>query len=345
MNKIKLSDIHEFVLENAKCNFHCAYCHSGYTENDNGHLCKPIIFNKQWFDENLIFDHSEKINLWGGEPFANWNNYKEVIEYFEPHTNKITFISNGSLFDEEKADYLLKHKCYVHFSHDLAGQDFRGTDFLKTDDFKKAATIIKSKRPKWRIALRKVYHGKTPSFDEDIKYLEDISTNYLPEFNFKILVAFGRGFEKGDEYIWKAEDMLTYFRDMMKYIVDNGKFAKDFAIRNLDRNLILWDIQKNKSFDRILCPPTKAYFNNVPFTLGSTGHLSHCHCYAEFPRKKELRETCAKCHRKGYCMGACLVTDNSAQCEEWAKFYDGLYELTDEYINKYSYDYLKGLTI
>ena len=344
MSKIKLSDIHEFVLENAKCNFHCAYCHSGYSEGENNHCSRPVVFNKEWIEENMEMNHSPKMNLWGGEPFVNWETYKEVIEYFKPYVDNMSFICNGSLFDEDKAKYLVSKKVSIHFSHDLSDQSIRGIDFLKTDKFKKAFYIFKSFKSNWKVRLRKTYHGESSSFESDYNYLKEIRTNFIPDINFRIMIAFGRGFEENSDFIWKAENLLQYHRDAIEKAVSGDSFAKSFTNELVKRGLVIMNLTENPSEGRHLCPATRAYENGIPFAIGSTGHQGHCHCYMEYPRGLGLREECKVCSRKGYCMGACYVTNNTAQCKEWAKLYDGIAAITREYVDKLGIENFKNLT-
>lgn len=342
MEKIKLSQIHEFCIENCRCNFHCVYCHSGYTNGENNHTSKPY-FNRQWFDENLDMSTPvNKLRFWGGEPFANWDVYKEVIEYFYGHYTSSSFICNGSLFEKEKAKWLAEHNVRVHFSHDFASQSLRGIDFLKTDGFKQAAETMREvfakKNKKYRLSLRKVYHNESKTFNDDIVYLEDVAKTIFPDWDFRISIAFGRGFDIGSKYVWKSENLLKYVEDCVSYYEENGLLAMSLIPNLLSRAFAVYDIVKGYKKPRNLCPATTCYNNHIPYAISSTGHLSYCHCYSEYPRSTTIRETCANCKRRLYCMGACVVTDNTAQCSEWAKLYDGLYEIACKFVEKHGYE-------
>jgi iron-sulfur cluster repair protein YtfE (RIC family) len=42
-------------------------------------------------------------------------------------------------------------------------------------------------------------------------------------------------------------------------------------------------------------------------------------------------------------MGACLVTDNSAQCEEWRKLYDGIVAMMGDLIERMGLEAVENL--
>lgn len=104
--------LHIFAVTNA-CNFNCIYCQAhddcskqnGFMTNEIGE--KVIDFALQSASENLTFEFQ------GGEPLLNFDVIKHMILYLESleHDKNIelTIVTNFTLLDDEKLDFLLEH--------------------------------------------------------------------------------------------------------------------------------------------------------------------------------------------------------------------------------------------
>ena len=99
------------------CNYACSYCN----QSKHNHFVGGMTEDAKMFLDKIPEDWKlERIEFWGGEPFVYWAKMKVLIPAFrkrypDAHFNVIT---NGSLLDDEKADFLIEHKIGVNISHD-----------------------------------------------------------------------------------------------------------------------------------------------------------------------------------------------------------------------------------
>jgi uncharacterized protein len=116
--------LHAFVLTH-RCNHGCQYCHSS-------------IVGMERMDTDMSFEVAERgvdmafqstawaltIEFQGGEPTANWDVLKHIIEYAlqkNVEAKKVlsfALVSNLSLMDDEKLDYLLERRVQICTSLD-----------------------------------------------------------------------------------------------------------------------------------------------------------------------------------------------------------------------------------
>jgi uncharacterized protein len=123
------------------CNYACSYCSQAFQIADAtvSKLADVEHFLTQLDD--WIMDAPEKIELWGGEPFLYWAKIKRLIPALAARFPSAGFsiITNGSLLDREKIDFITAHDIAITISHDGPGQYLRGPDPL--DDPKKRQWI------------------------------------------------------------------------------------------------------------------------------------------------------------------------------------------------------------
>ena len=123
------------------CNYSCEYCSQRYVERAEETSFADIDDFLQKIN-NLEFDEKEGlfIEFWGGEPFVYWKTLKPLVEKlhvkFESWKRKPRFsvITNGSILNEEKIEWLLNNMDSMAISHDGPGQWVRGPDPLEDKD-------------------------------------------------------------------------------------------------------------------------------------------------------------------------------------------------------------------
>lgn len=134
------------------CNFECDYCNQRFVphaDQTNPDDVKPFVETMPtWYnggDDGL--GKGTKFEFWGGEPFVYWKTMKPLAELLrEKYPNsEFGVITNGSLLDSEKNDWLEKMDFAVSVSHDGPGQFVRGPDPL-LDEGSKAGIIDLYKR-------------------------------------------------------------------------------------------------------------------------------------------------------------------------------------------------------
>lgn len=102
------------------CNLGCTYCYSKHIPKYMTKE-KADLFFKSVPKLMEIYDKDDyHISFFGGEPLLNW----DIITYMLPKLNEdpkfknAVVITNGLLLDEEKWDYLSRHRCGISMSFD-----------------------------------------------------------------------------------------------------------------------------------------------------------------------------------------------------------------------------------
>jgi uncharacterized protein len=174
------------------CNFECDYCNQRFVphaDSTNPDDVQPFVEGmSNWYhggDDG--FGAGTHFEFWGGEPLVYWKTLKPLAESIHkkyPNSTK-SIITNGSLFDSEKIDWLEKYNFWVGISHDGPGQHVRGPDPLE-DPKSKAAIIEVFKRfaPKGRTSFNSMINSKNISRasieDYFVKFItENLGENYL----------------------------------------------------------------------------------------------------------------------------------------------------------------------
>lgn len=118
------------------CNFTCVYCNQSSQIED---ATISTLADVHKFLEQLdgwIEGEPDEIQLWGGEPFVYWAKIKLLLPELRkryPNTH-LAMVTNGSMFTQERVDWIIQYDIYLAISHDGPGQHQRGPDPLKDPD-------------------------------------------------------------------------------------------------------------------------------------------------------------------------------------------------------------------
>jgi His-Xaa-Ser system radical SAM maturase HxsB len=117
-------NLHIFVVT-LRCNETCVYCHASRANMDAVHTDMSREVAERSVDLVLQSTNPQvTIEFQGGEPLVNFDIVKHVIEYALEKNKQagkdleFTMVSNLSLMDEAKLEYLLKHKVQICTSVD-----------------------------------------------------------------------------------------------------------------------------------------------------------------------------------------------------------------------------------
>jgi uncharacterized protein len=131
------------------CNYACSYCSQAFQIADAtvSKLADVEHFLTQL--DGWIADAPEKIELWGGEPFLYWAKIKRLIPALAARFPSAGFsiITNGSLLDQEKLDFIAQYDVEITISHDGPGQHLRGPDPLDDPDKRRWIEALLAERP------------------------------------------------------------------------------------------------------------------------------------------------------------------------------------------------------
>lgn len=112
------------------CNYSCAYCSQASYAGAAAKTSRQDALDFLAGLDGWIEGAPEKVEFWGGEPLLYW----AKIEVLAPALRerwpdaRFSVITNGSLLDEAKIDFLDRHGFSVTISHDGPGQAVRGPD-------------------------------------------------------------------------------------------------------------------------------------------------------------------------------------------------------------------------
>ncbi|RJO64893.1 MAG: His-Xaa-Ser system radical SAM maturase HxsB [Myxococcales bacterium] len=113
------------VILTLRCNHTCQYCHASREPMTRTEFDMSVERARTVVD--TIFQATSptiNVEFQGGEPLANWEALKAVVEYAEEKNKEarkdlaFTLVSNLSLMDEDKLAFLIAHNVYVCTSLD-----------------------------------------------------------------------------------------------------------------------------------------------------------------------------------------------------------------------------------
>jgi uncharacterized protein len=216
------------------CNFECDYCNQRFVphaDQTNPDDVLPFVENmSSWFEGgDDLLGKNTTFEFWGGEPFVYWKTLKplaEAIKQKYPNCN-MGIITNGSLLDKEKNDWLESLGFGIAVSHDGPGQPVRGPDPFD-DPVSKEAILDLYKRlaPKRRFSFNSMINSK------------NISRTKIQEFFIKFITD-----NIGKEYC----DFLTIGEGAFVDAYDEGGLANsllDGEEDNKFRNLSLDELRR-----------------------------------------------------------------------------------------------------
>ena len=131
------------------CNYACAYCNQAVQIGDAtvSKLADVEAFLAGL--EDWIEGAPGRIELWGGEPFLYWSKIKRLVPALAGRFPGARFstITNGSLLDREKIDFIAAHDIAITISHDGPGQHLRGPNPLDDPEQRRWIEALLAERP------------------------------------------------------------------------------------------------------------------------------------------------------------------------------------------------------
>lgn len=118
-----------------KCNYSCSYC-SQASHLQHGEAVITNVDDAKNFLVNLsnwLEGEPLKIEFWGGEPFVYWKAMQVIVADLRMRFPRTAFsiVTNGSLLDNEKFEWIVDNGIGLAVSHDGPGQHLRGPDPLE----------------------------------------------------------------------------------------------------------------------------------------------------------------------------------------------------------------------
>lgn len=120
------------------CNYSCAYCSQAIHLQHNEAVITNVDDAREFLSklDTWLKAAPKRVEFWGGEPFVYWKAMQVLVEGFRAKYPDASFniVTNGSLLDDEKYDFICKYDMGVAVSHDGPGQHLRGPDPLDDEN-------------------------------------------------------------------------------------------------------------------------------------------------------------------------------------------------------------------
>lgn len=322
-----------------KCNYSCTYCNQRHQPQDSEGNPKQVerFLKKlpEWFD--IGTGKGTTIEFWGGEPFVYWKTLKPLAEgvralYPEAEFNIIT---NASLFDKERVDWLFDLGFGVGISHDgPAYEAGRGQDPLLNEEQRKWIKYAYDRlRPEGRIGFNCVLSTKNMSLHRVRVYIAEhlgIPMGDVPLTTEEILLPYDEGgmsLSLMDDVAAKRLTHTTFFEAANGFTMGVSAVeskSKEF-LTSIEQKRPASSLGQKCGMDREdniavdMNGNVMTCQNMSPLTKHNMGHLE---AFDSIKTKTmyhwSTRDECVKCPVVQLCKGACLFLED----DHWSKACD-----------------------
>lgn len=322
------------------CNFECDYCNQRFVphaDSTNPDDVEPFVNNmSSWYEGGEDgLGLGTKFEFWGGEPLVYWKTLKPLAEHIRKKYPSSDFgvITNGSLLDSDKNQWLEDLGFAVSVSHDGPGQFVRGPDPLEDSD-SKAGIIDLYKRlaPKQRFSFNSMINSKNISRVDIESFFTKFVVNEIgPEYVNNLVIGEGTFVDAYDEggmansLLDEEEDIAFRNKSLqdlrsgnaMRFITIHEK-VKGF-IRSLENQFPLTELTQKCGMDKpeniaidlngnvLTCQNVSTNSNNP---AGVSHHIGHVSDLENVDLKTSThwsdREECPNCPVVHICKGACM---------------------------------------
>jgi uncharacterized protein len=215
-----------------QCNYTCSYCLQSSEIPDatvsNVKDAENFLANL----DNWLKSAPNRIEFWGGEPFVYWKHIKVLVPVLRerfPNADML-IVTNGSLIDDEKIDFVDQHNIYVAVSHDAAGQHLRGPDPF--DDPEKAAMLRKlwqRLREKDLFTFNCVITSENLDVDATVRWFESRMGRGV-RVNFEGIVHSYSDSGINESASWKPEQYSKLQWNVINALVNGTAAGRDTSI-------------------------------------------------------------------------------------------------------------------
>jgi uncharacterized protein len=326
------------------CNFECDYCSQRFVphaDSTNPSDVEPFVNNmSSWFDGgDDELGKGTHFEFWGGEPFVYWKTFKPLAEQINKKYPNSTFsvITNGSMFDDEKIEWLYKYNFGIGISHDGPGQPVRGPDPLEDKQSNEAIIkLFKIFAPEGKVSFNSMVNNSNTSRENIENFFVNWVTNNVGEEYLKYL-NIGEGTfvdaydEGGEQNSLLDEEQDLKFRNNSLNELRGGKVKRFITINEKVNNFIQTFLNQTKlesvgqkcGMDRhdniavdlkgnvLTCQNVSAISknpSNIPHLIGNIKNLESVD--VKTATHFSDREECPKCPVVHLCKGACMFLTN-----------------------------------
>jgi len=317
------------------CNFECEYCSQRFiprAEETNPEYVDNFVSNMDTWYKGAGDMHFE---FWGGEPFVYWKTFKPLAEKLKDKypNSTMSVITNGSLLDKEKNDWLEGLNFQVSVSHDGPGQFVRGPDPFDDPKSKEGILdIFKRLAPKGMMSFNPMINSKNISRVAINDWFMELIKTELGE-EYQQHVHFGEGgfvdaYDEGGltNSLLDGEEDVKY-RNIAAEELRTGKANRFFTftiksrvfVEGLQNQARIESLGQKCGMDKednialdlhgnvITCQNVSTVSNNP---AGISHHIGHVSNLEEVEVKTAThwsdRKECSDCPVLHLCKGACM---------------------------------------
>ncbi|MFH1540024.1 MAG: His-Xaa-Ser system radical SAM maturase HxsB [bacterium] len=279
------------MVVTGRCNLSCIYCQAGASPAGQTELdMTPITAKSVILTMFTSPVQTLTLEFQGGEPLLNWETVQFSIEYareLEKQSQRklfITLVSNFTLMDREKVEYLAKNGVSLCASLDGPAHVHnrnRGKNHARVvENYKLAQEIYADLCPE-----------KLPSLlptitKHSLPYAKDIVDQYV-ELNcrgifIRPLTTLGNSRKAWDDAGISPEEFLPFYDEVMEYIIDLNK--KGVTVSETQSTFMLNKILDGKAYGYVdLCSPCGAARGQIAYNYDGKIYpcdearmLAHC---------------------------------------------------------------------
>jgi uncharacterized protein len=322
------------------CNFECDYCNQRFVphaDQTNPSDVEPFVEKMPtWYeggDDGL--GTGSHFEFWGGEPLVYWKTLKPLAEAVllkYPNATR-SIITNGSLLDDEKNEWLQKYDFSVGISHDGPGQHVRGPDPLEDPASKDAIIkLFKALAPVGKTSFNSMINSKNISrADIESFFINFVRTNIGEEYLQFLRIGEGTFVDAYDDggltYSLLDEEEEIRYRNTALNELREGKVKLFGAIdskiagfiNSIEIGTRIESLPQKCGMDRsdqvaldlngnvITCQNVSAVANNPAGISHKIGHISDLDSVKiDTATHWSDREECGNCPVLHICRGACM---------------------------------------
>ncbi|MEF3280848.1 MAG: His-Xaa-Ser system radical SAM maturase HxsB [Elusimicrobiota bacterium] len=350
------------IVATLRCNHKCVYCQSQAIGEKDTKTDMNYTTAKKAVD--MAFSSTSPtitIEFQGGEPLYNWEIVKKTIKYSRDIEKKkdkrlnLSVVTNFSLMDEEKAEFLLENEVSLCTSLDGPKElHNKNRIYTAASSYDIAVKWIKYFNQKHDTQHNLAYRIFKPSAlttvsRESLKYPQEILDEYvkngLETIFIRPLSPIGFARKLWDKIGYDSESFLKFYKTALLYIIELN--AKGVEIKEKTAQMIVHKIinSKDSGFVDLRCPcgaglgqlaynyngdiytcdegRMLGWEGNDFFKLGNLNKNSYKQIISSPTTKVcaissnlENQIQCSRCVYKPYC-GVCPVINYEAQNNIW----------------------------
>jgi len=221
------------IVVTLRCDHNCVYCQvSAKTSCDKKYDMNATTAKKA---VDLIFkttNPSISIEFQGGEPLLNWEVVKFIIDYAIDKNKKveknlkINLMSNFSLMDDDKLDFLVNRKVGLSTSLDAPEQVHNKNRLLagKKNSYKNTIKWIKKANKIYKEKIDSCLPGAVATVTKDSfpYYKEFVKENLALGFDgvyIRPLSPLGTALKTWDKIGYTPNEYISYYKNVLDYII------------------------------------------------------------------------------------------------------------------------------